>query len=89
MTTAVVSMYGQGQITLPKAWRDKFDTKHFAVEINENELTIKPILEKLFKKGKKLDPDLADFYEALEDIKNGNLQHFDSFDEFANHVLQK
>ncbi len=82
MNTTVVSMYGQGQITLPKAWRDKFDTKHFAVEINDKELIIKPILEKLSKKSKKLDPDLADFYEALEDIKNGNVTSYNSLEEF-------
>ncbi len=82
MNTTVVSMYGQGQITLPKAWRDKFDTKHFVIEINKNELTIRPIIEKLSKKGKKLDPDLADFYEALEDIRKGNVTTYNSLEEF-------
>ena len=37
-------MFNTGQITLPKAWREKFNTKHFVAEQTKKGLLIKPIL---------------------------------------------
>ena len=40
----------RGQVTLPKAWRDKFGTQYFMAEIREESLVIKPVVEaKTFK----------------------------------------
>lgn len=35
--------FNTGQITLPKAWRSKFKTKHFVAEERPDGLLIKPI----------------------------------------------
>ncbi|NCO38679.1 MAG: AbrB/MazE/SpoVT family DNA-binding domain-containing protein [Armatimonadetes bacterium] len=37
-------MYGSGQVTLPKRWRERFRTNTFVAEIGENELVIRPLL---------------------------------------------
>ena len=58
-------------------YRENFNTKHFFLSMNDEELIIKPVLEK-----QKLDPDLKDFYEALGDIKNGNVTSYNNIDEF-------
>jgi hypothetical protein len=38
-----LKLFNTGQITLPKAWRIKFNTKNFIAEETENGLLIKPI----------------------------------------------
>lgn len=38
-----LSMFNTGQITLPKKWREKFDTKKFLAEETEEGLLIKPL----------------------------------------------
>jgi bifunctional DNA-binding transcriptional regulator/antitoxin component of YhaV-PrlF toxin-antitoxin module len=37
--------FGTGQITLPKAWREKFKTKHFIAQETSQGLLIKPVVE--------------------------------------------
>ncbi len=44
MNTYTLKMFNTGQITLPKAWREKFKTKHFIAEQTDKGLLIKPIL---------------------------------------------
>ena len=43
MTTKILKATSKGQITLPKKWRDRFDTENFKAEIAENQIVIKPI----------------------------------------------
>jgi len=38
-----LSMFNTGQITLPKKWRAKFDTKNFIAEETNDGLLIKPL----------------------------------------------
>lgn len=38
-----LSMFNTGQITLPKVWREKHETKKFLAEETEEGLLIKPI----------------------------------------------
>ena len=38
-----VKMFGTGQITIPKQWRDKFETDTFKIKEKDNELIIKPV----------------------------------------------
>lgn len=38
-------MFNTGQVTLPKKWRDKFDTSKFVAEETETGLEIRPISE--------------------------------------------
>lgn len=46
----VLHSTSRGQITLPKEWRDNFDTDYFKVEIQEKQLIIVPLNpEKTFK----------------------------------------
>lgn len=49
-----LSMFNTGQITLPKAWREKFKTKKFVAEETKDGLLIKPIQkdETVFYKDK-------------------------------------
>lgn len=79
-TTAIANMYGQGQITLPKSWREKFHTKHFLLIVEDEQLTIKPIETKNKRIPK--DKDLQDFYEAIEDIRAGRVTTYDSVKSF-------
>jgi hypothetical protein len=37
--------FGTGQITLPKAWRDKFKTENFIAQETSQGLLIKPLVE--------------------------------------------
>ncbi len=46
----VLHSTSRGQITLPKEWRDEFDTDYFKVEIQKDKLIIVPMNpEKSFK----------------------------------------
>ena len=45
-----LKLFNTGQITLPKKWREQFDTQNFIAEEKENWLLIKPILSE--KKSK-------------------------------------
>lgn len=46
----VLHSTSRGQITLPKEWRDNFDTNYFKVEIQKEKLIIVPLNpEKSFK----------------------------------------
>jgi len=44
----ILQATSRGQVTLPKQWRDKFDTKYFQVEISDNAITLKPLLKNDF-----------------------------------------
>ena len=39
-----LKLFNTGQVTLPKKWREKHNTKSFIAEETENGLLIKPIL---------------------------------------------
>ncbi len=39
----ILQATSRGQVTLPKGWRDKFDTNYFVAEIKNDELVIKPL----------------------------------------------
>lgn len=39
----VLQSTSRGQVTLPKSWRDQFDTKYFEAEFDGEVLTIKPL----------------------------------------------
>lgn len=43
MTPKIVKTTSKGQVTLPKIWRDKFDTGDFLMQIDVNSITIKPV----------------------------------------------
>lgn len=44
MNSVPLTLWGQGAVTLPKAWRDQFDTKHFMAVVTPDGLLIKPIV---------------------------------------------
>jgi AbrB family looped-hinge helix DNA binding protein len=54
----VLQATSQGQITIPKKWRDKFDTDVYMAEMKDDIMIIKPIEQKL-KKGLKQELDAA------------------------------
>lgn len=43
MTPKIVKTTSKGQVTLPKIWRDKFNTDDFLMQIDVKSITIKPI----------------------------------------------
>ncbi len=45
----VLQATSRGQVTLPKAWRDKFDTSYFIAEVNANTITLTPLVTADFK----------------------------------------
>jgi len=40
-----LKLFGTGQVTLPKAWRDKFKTDHFIAQETSQGLLIKPMVD--------------------------------------------
>jgi AbrB family looped-hinge helix DNA binding protein len=48
--TKVLQSTSRGQVTIPKSWRDKFDTSYYIVEIKSDELVLRPMVKgKAFK----------------------------------------
>lgn len=45
----VIQATSRGQVTLPKGWRDQFDTVYYVVEIQGDSLVIKPLIKDDFK----------------------------------------
>lgn len=45
MNTTILSSTSRGQVTLPKNWRDKFDTRFYKAEMKEGLITLTPLLE--------------------------------------------
>ena len=43
-----LKQFGKGQITLPKKWRDQFDTDYFLAEETAQGLLIKPLVESVY-----------------------------------------
>jgi len=43
MSTKVVTCTSKGQITIPKKWRDKFNTSTFTLSTEDNKIVIMPI----------------------------------------------
>ena len=41
--THTLKLFNTGQITLPKKWRDQYDTKNFTAEETKEGLLIRPI----------------------------------------------
>lgn len=45
---STMKVFGKGQVTLPKKWRDKVGTEHFIAEETPQGLLIKPITEVVY-----------------------------------------
>ena len=81
MNKTVLKSFGTGQVTLPKAWREKFDTKYFVAVIQDDQITLKPLIddaegEEVFFDSKEFDDGkgvaIQDFHKALKkSLKNG------------------
>ncbi len=61
LTKTIQKATSRGQITLPSAWRKKFNTNQFLVETQDFCLKIAPI-----------DPDDLEEYEVVFDAKRDN-----------------
>lgn len=44
----IIKCTSRGQVTLPKKWRDKVKTTHFLVEMDGDDLILKPVKQKTF-----------------------------------------
>lgn len=47
----ILQATSRGQVTLPKAWRDQYDTQYFTTEIEGATLIIKPLIQDNFVKS--------------------------------------
>ncbi|MEK7528714.1 MAG: hypothetical protein AAB592_03025 [Patescibacteria group bacterium] len=45
---STLKLFGKGQVTLPKAWRDKVKTANFLAEETAEGLLIKPLTEAVY-----------------------------------------
>lgn len=45
----VLQATSRGQVTLPKAWRDQFDTNYYVAAIQGGVVTITPLIQADFK----------------------------------------
>lgn len=45
---SVLKMFGKGQITLPKKWRDKVDSEYFVAEETPQGLLLKPLKKSVY-----------------------------------------
>lgn len=45
MDLTILKMFGTGQITIPKEWREKFKTNSFFAILRKNSIVIKPVPE--------------------------------------------
>ncbi|MDP4008468.1 MAG: AbrB/MazE/SpoVT family DNA-binding domain-containing protein [Candidatus Peregrinibacteria bacterium] len=45
MNTYTLKLFNTGQVTLPKNWREKYDTKNFIAKETKDGLLIQPIKE--------------------------------------------
>jgi AbrB family looped-hinge helix DNA binding protein len=81
MNCKVVKSTVKGQITIPKNWRDKFNTDNYLLEMQKGQIVLKPILieeianeEVIFDAGRDNDGkgvSVTQMIKMLKDIKNG------------------
>lgn len=45
MDSTILKVFGTGQVTLPKKWRNKFRTKHFKALMDGKKIILEPIEE--------------------------------------------
>ena len=45
----ILQATSRGQVTLPKSWRDQYDTQYFITEIQGATLVIKPLIQENFE----------------------------------------
>lgn len=45
MNLTILKMFGTGQITIPKEWREKFKTNEFFAVLKKDSIVIKPVPE--------------------------------------------
>ncbi len=60
----ILQATSRGQITLPKSWRDKFNTNYYVVEIKDDTLSFKPFIQK-----KTFEQQLEDAWQEYKEGK--------------------
>lgn len=72
MKSTILKIFGTGQVTIPKKWREKFDTLHFKASMEGGKIVLEPIDDHLiffdaddFNDGKGVE--INDFKKALKD----------------------
>lgn len=66
MVVTTLKEFGTGQVTLPKEWREKFETRHYLARETKYGLLIEPILL----------PDDEDYPVELTEYPDGARLHF-------------
>lgn len=72
MKSTILKVFGTGQVTIPKKWREKFDTLHFKASMEGGKIILEPIDDYLtffdsddFNEGKGVEID--EFKKALQE----------------------
>ena len=65
----IINATERGQITLPKKWRDMFDTDCYSIEIKDKELIVRPMV---YKKE-----FLQSLNESIKEYERGEYYTFD------------
>lgn len=72
----ILQATSKGQITLPKQWRDTFNTKYYKITIKEDELVVQPLMEEETLKNK--------VEGSWQEYKNGKIiAHEDLMKEYG------
>ena len=72
----ILKATSRGQVTLPKSWRDQFDTDYYEVVVKNKELVVKPVVKKT-----DLEEELD---KAWADYKKGHfVSHEDLIKEYG------
>lgn len=60
----ILQATSRGQVTLPKSWRDKYNTVYYTVEIKSDELVLKPMAQ-----NKTLKEEVDNSWQEYKDGK--------------------
>lgn len=60
----ILQATSRGQVTLPKGWRDKFDTNYYVVQIENDKLIFQPL-----SKEKTLKDEVEESWQEYKDGK--------------------
>ena len=67
--TTILKATTKGQVTIPKKWRDKFNTNQFIITIKGDKLELEPLIIK-----DKKDSDELTVFDAIRDNKGRGIK---------------
>lgn len=65
----MLKVFGTGQITIPKVWREKLKTDRFAATLENDVIILKPVITENIRSSKSENP--ADFIKKMKGAFKG------------------